>query len=53
MKIQQSYEMIRIDEKKGLVIIGDDESSKTYDIGSPEAFHILSKLWLRSSWDTK
>jgi len=45
--------MIRVDEKNGLVITGDDESSKTYEIGSPEAFYILSKLWLRSGWDTK
>jgi cephalosporin hydroxylase len=24
-----------------------------YDIGTPEAFRILTKLWLRSGWDTK
>lgn len=24
-----------------------------YPIGSPEAFHFLSKLWLRSGWDNK
>ena len=24
-----------------------------YEIGSPEAFRILSKLWLRSGWDVK
>src|SRR6185369_4105947 len=24
-----------------------------YGIGTPEAFRILSKLWLRSGWDTK
>jgi len=45
--------MIKIDEKNGLVIVEDNGSSKTYEIGSPEAFYILSKLWLRSSWDTK
>jgi cephalosporin hydroxylase len=27
--------------------------SEEYGIGTPEAFHILSKLWLRSGWDTK
>jgi len=45
--------MIKIDEKKSLIIVGDKESSQTYEIGSPEAFYILSKLWLRSGWDTK
>jgi cephalosporin hydroxylase len=41
--------MIRIDERNGLVIVGD----KKYKIGTPEAFNILSKLWLRSGWDMK
>jgi cephalosporin hydroxylase len=45
--------MIKIDEKKGLVIVKDDKGQFTYDIGSPEAFHILSKIWLRSGWDVK
>lgn len=26
---------------------------REYGIGSPEAFRILSRLWLRSGWDTK
>ncbi len=45
--------MITIDEKDGIVIVDDYPIFKTYDIGSPEAFYILGKLWLRSGWDTK
>jgi cephalosporin hydroxylase len=45
--------MIKFDEKNGLLIVEDGETSKTYGIGSAESFAILSKLWLRSGWDTK
>ena len=45
--------MIKVDEKNGLVIVEDEKGVSTYDIGSPEAFHILSKIWLRSGWDVK
>ena len=30
-----------------------DGVTEEYEIGSPEAFRILSKLWLRSGWDVK
>jgi len=42
--------MIQIDKKNNLVIA---EDGTKYNIGSPEAFHILSQLWLRSGWDVK
>jgi cephalosporin hydroxylase len=46
--------MIKVDEKNGLLIVEDDKGKKIeYDIGSREAFSILSKMWLRSGWDTK
>jgi len=45
--------MIKVDEKNDLVIVEDDEGLKIYEIGSPEAFSIISKLWLRAGWDTK
>ncbi len=45
--------MIKIDKENELVIVESDGSSKTYGIGSPDAFYILSNLWLRSGWDTK
>ena len=45
--------MIKVDGKNGLVIVEDEKGVSTYGIGSPEAFHILSKIWLRSGWDVK
>lgn len=40
--------------EKDRVAVYDDDGGKTeYDIGSKEAFGVLSKLWLRSGWDTK
>jgi cephalosporin hydroxylase len=41
--------MIQIDEKKGIVI----KDNVRHDIGSPEAFKIISEVWIRSGWDTK
>ena len=43
--------MITIDNDK--VILQEDGITKEYPIGSPEAFGILSRLWLRSGWDSK
>jgi cephalosporin hydroxylase len=31
----------------------EDGSIATYDIGSPEGFRVISRLWLRSGWDNK
>ncbi|HET9478689.1 MAG TPA: CmcI family methyltransferase [Pyrinomonadaceae bacterium] len=45
--------MIIIDRNKVVVSHGDDERREEYDIGSPEAFRVLSRLWLRSGWDNK
>jgi len=44
--------MIVIDNNR-LVIATDNGPREEYDIGSKEAFHILSRLWLRSGWDAK
>mgnify|MGYP001259031075 CR=1 FL=1 len=41
--------MIQIDEKEGIVTF----ENKQYQIGSPEAFKIISEVWLRSGWDAK
>ena len=41
--------MINIDTIRGIVI----KDNKEYDIGSPEAFKIISDAWLRSGWDSK
>jgi len=43
--------MITIEGDKIIVATGDNVSE--HDIGSPEAFRILSQLWLRSGWDNK
>ena len=44
--------MIIID--KDNVVVTDGKNKKIeYNIGSIEAFSIISKLWLRSGWDTK
>ncbi len=45
--------MIKIDTEKGLVTIENGGVPETHDIGTPEAFSIISKAWLRSGWDTK
>jgi len=36
-----------------LVIVGDGDERRELRIGSPQAFCILSQLWLRSGWDNK
>jgi cephalosporin hydroxylase len=35
------------------VIVTDDDGRREYGIGTPEAFSIVSRLWLRSGWDNK
>lgn len=45
--------MIIIDMEKGLVISDDGKARKSYSIGTPEAFSIISDAWLRSGWDNK
>ena len=38
----------------GKVTVSEDGTSPVeYGIGTPEAFRVLSQLWLRSGWDTK
>jgi cephalosporin hydroxylase len=41
--------MIQIDTKNGIVSL----DGKEYGIGTPEAFKIISDVWIRSGWDTK
>jgi cephalosporin hydroxylase len=43
--------MIKIDN--GKLMVSDATGEKEYDIGSKDAFSILSQLWLRSGWDNK
>src|SRR5436853_5266159 len=47
--------MISIDLEKGVVTVskGGTARTTTYQIGSPEAFAIISDVWLRAGWDAK
>lgn len=45
--------MIIIDEEKGLVRVVGPEGEASHSLGSPEAFRIVSKAWLRCGWDSK
>lgn len=46
-------ETIVIDKEQGSVKIKDGKSTRTYQIGTPEAFSKISEIWLRAGWDTK
>jgi cephalosporin hydroxylase len=43
--------MITFDSDK--VIVREGDRLEEYGIGTPEAFEIISRLWLRSGWDNK
>lgn len=45
--------MIKIDTENGVVTLESSGGSESHGIGTPEAFSIISKAWLRSGWDTK
>ncbi|MBL8492385.1 MAG: class I SAM-dependent methyltransferase [Rhodocyclaceae bacterium] len=45
--------MIRIDMEQGWVAHDTPEGEARHPIGSPEAFALVSKVWLRAGWDTK
>lgn len=45
--------MINIDMERGTVEASGADGQASYAIGSPEAFRLISKAWLRSGWDAK
>ena len=45
--------MISIDMEKALLTVESNGTRTTYGLGTPEAFAILSRAWLRAGWDTK
>jgi cephalosporin hydroxylase len=45
--------VIKIDPENGLVIVEEDGGKIQHDLGSPEAFEVISNAWLRSGWDNK
>jgi cephalosporin hydroxylase len=45
--------MIHVDLEQGTVSVDDDGSSRQYKLDTPEAFNIISEVWLRAGWDNK
>lgn len=45
--------MITIDLENGIVRVESDQGIKKYSLDSPDAFALISKIWLRAGWDTK
>jgi cephalosporin hydroxylase len=45
--------MIHVDLEQGTVSVDDDGSSRHYKLDTPEAFNIISEVWLRAGWDNK
>jgi cephalosporin hydroxylase len=45
--------MITIDLNKGTVSAEGDGKMDVYDLGTPEAFALISQVWLRAGWDNK
>jgi len=50
---QPSKETITIDLAAGRVSVIGPAGEQIYPIGTPEAFEIISRAWLRSGWDNK
>jgi cephalosporin hydroxylase len=45
--------MITVDLEQGTVSVDDNGATRQYKIGTPEAFKIISDIWLRAGWDNK
>jgi cephalosporin hydroxylase len=45
--------MIRIDLEKGFVEIENGQMREQHGLDTPEAFALISEVWLRAGWDTK
>jgi cephalosporin hydroxylase len=45
--------MITIDTAAGIVTVTDEGGQRTLRFDDPEAFEIISKVWLRVGWDVK
>jgi cephalosporin hydroxylase len=45
--------VMSIDLKKGTVEVQDGDQSQVFPLGTPEAFSVISKAWLRAGWDNK
>jgi cephalosporin hydroxylase len=45
--------MIKIDLEQGLISVEANGQTDSYRLDTPEAFGVISKLWLRAGWDNK
>lgn len=45
--------MIRVDLEQGTVSVEAGERIRQYALDTPEAFNIISRIWLRAGWDNK
>lgn len=45
--------MITVDPRKGTVSVEEDGKTATYKLDTPEAFALISEVWLRAGWDNK
>lgn len=45
--------MITVDPQKGTVSVEEDGKTATYKLDTPEAFALISQVWLRAGWDNK
>ena len=45
--------MLKIDMERGIVEVHSADGVSEHPIGSPQAFSLISRAWLRSGWDNK
>src|SRR5688572_12962594 len=45
--------MITVDLEQGTVSVEDNGATRQYKIDTPEAFNVISDVWLRAGWDNK
>lgn len=45
--------MIRINIEQGTISVDENGETREYKLDTPEAFRIISDVWLRAGWDTK
>jgi cephalosporin hydroxylase len=45
--------MIKVDIEQGTVSVDENGLTRQYPLDTPEAFKIISDIWLRAGWDTK
>ena len=45
--------MIKIDLEQGVIVLPGDSGEQIIPFTEPEAFRVISDVWLRAGWDTK